>query len=230
MSSIVCSGDWMVAVVSLSPHIDTTEAWSVITMQVGILKETKDKEHRVALTPVGAKTLHQAGHTVLVQAGAGLGAGFSDAYYLAAGARVVPVEQAWDAELVLKVKEPLASEYHYLKEQILFTYFHLAGGPQALTKALLRQHTTAVAYETVEDAQGTLPLLAPDERHCGQHGHYHWQLLSGQVQQWQRYTAWHRPGHTLWQSGHHWRWGRRPACCQNCRRHGRPGGALWPAA
>ncbi|HEY7493030.1 MAG TPA: alanine dehydrogenase [Candidatus Tectomicrobia bacterium] len=130
-------------------------------MQVGIPKETKDKEHRVALTPGGAKTLHQAGHTVLVQAGAGLGAGFSDAHYLAAGARVVPVEQAWEAELVLKVKEPLASEYHYLKEQILFTYLPLAGGPHALTKALLRQHTTAVAYETVEDAQGTLPLLAP---------------------------------------------------------------------
>jgi alanine dehydrogenase len=130
-------------------------------MKVGVLKELKDKEHRVALTPVGAKTLHQAGHTVLVQAGAGLGAGFSDTQYLAAGARIVPVEQAWDAELVLKVKEPLASEYHYLKEQILFTYFHLAGVPKALTEALLGQHTTAIAYETVEDAQGTLPLLAP---------------------------------------------------------------------
>jgi alanine dehydrogenase len=130
-------------------------------MKVGVIKEIKDKEHRVALTPDGARTLHQAGHMVLVQAGAGLGAGFSNAQYLAAGASIVPVEQAWDAELVLKVKEPLASEYHYLKEQILFTYFHLAGVPQALTEALLRQHTTAVAYETVEDAQGTLPLLAP---------------------------------------------------------------------
>jgi alanine dehydrogenase len=74
---------------------------------------------------------------------------------------MVSVDQAWDAELVLKVKEPLPSEYHYLKEQLLFTYLHLAGVPRPLTDALLRQHTTAVAYETVEDARGTLPLLAP---------------------------------------------------------------------
>jgi alanine dehydrogenase len=130
-------------------------------MKVGVIKEIKDKEQRVALTPAGAKALHKAGHRVLVQAGAGLGAVFSDAQYCAAGARIVPVEQAWDADLVLKVKEPLAAEYHYLQKQLLFTYFHLAGVSKTLTDTLLKQKTTAVAYETVEDAQGRLPLLAP---------------------------------------------------------------------
>jgi alanine dehydrogenase len=130
-------------------------------MKVGVIKEIKDKEQRVALTPAGVKALHKAGHTVLVQAGAGLGAGFSDAQYGDAGARIVAVEQAWDADLVLKVKEPLAAEYYYLQKQLLFTYFHLAGVPKALTDTLLKQKTTAVAYETVEDAQGRLTLLAP---------------------------------------------------------------------
>jgi alanine dehydrogenase len=130
-------------------------------MQVGVMKEIKDQEHRVALTPAGAKALCQAGHMVLVQTGAGLGSGFSDTQYRDAGARLVTVAQAWDTDLVLKVKEPLASEYPYFKEQILFTYLHLAGVPKVLTEALLRQKTTAVAYETVEDAQGRLPLLAP---------------------------------------------------------------------
>jgi alanine dehydrogenase len=130
-------------------------------MKIGVIKEIKDKEHRVALTPVGVKALTKAGHTVVVQAGAGSGSGFSDAQYSEAGAHIVTVEQAWDANLVLKVKEPLVAEYHYLREQILFTYFHLAGAPRALTETLLQQKTTAVAYETVEDAQGRLPLLAP---------------------------------------------------------------------
>ena len=130
-------------------------------MKVGVIKEIKDKEHRVALTPAGAKALHKGGHTVLVQAGAGLGAGFSDAQYRDAGAHIVSVEQAWATDLALKVKEPLASEYDYLRKQILFTYCHLAGAPPALTDTLLKQQTTAVAYETVEDAQGRLLLLAP---------------------------------------------------------------------
>ena len=130
-------------------------------MQIGVITEIKDQEHRVALTPTGAAALSQAGHTVLVQAGAGCGAGFADAHYRDVGARIVAVAQAWEADLVLKVKEPLAAEYSYLREQILFTYLHLAGVSQALTEALLRQKTTAVAYETVEDTQGRLPLLAP---------------------------------------------------------------------
>lgn len=130
-------------------------------MRIGVVKEIKNSENRVALTPLGAQTLHQAGHAVLVQGGAGLGSGFSDETYLAAGATIVAVEQAWEADLVMKVKEPLESEYPYLKDQMLFTYFHLAGGPKALTEVLLAQNTTAIAYETVEDAEGKLPLLAP---------------------------------------------------------------------
>jgi alanine dehydrogenase len=130
-------------------------------MQVGVIKEIKDRENRVALTPAGARRLCRAGHTVMVQQGAGLGSGFTDMDYLDAGAKIVPVAQAWDTELVLKVKEPLAAEYPYLRRQILFTYLHLAGAPRALTETLLQQQTTAVAYETVENARGQLPLLAP---------------------------------------------------------------------
>ncbi len=128
---------------------------------VGVIKEIKNNENRVALTPHGANALTQTGHQVLVQQGAGEGSGFSDADYLAAGAQTVSKEAAWDNELILKVKEPLAVEYDYLKQQIVFTYFHLAGVSPDLTKRLLKAGTTAVAYATVKDAQGKLPLLAP---------------------------------------------------------------------
>ncbi len=130
-------------------------------MHIGVIKELTDCENRVALTPAGAKTLTQAGHRVSVQTGAGLGAGFADTAYQEAGAAIVAVDTAWDGDLVLKVKEPLAIEFQYLKTQLVFTYLHLAGVSPALTHALLKQRTTAVAYETVEDAQGALPLLAP---------------------------------------------------------------------
>jgi alanine dehydrogenase len=130
-------------------------------MKIGVVKEIKDRENRVALTPSGAAALVQAGHTVRVETQAGLGAGFSDAAYEAAGACIDTVDRAWDADLVLKVKEPLEAEYPYIKEQILFTYLHLAGVSPGLTTCLLQRHTTAVAYETVEDSRGALPLLAP---------------------------------------------------------------------
>lgn len=130
-------------------------------MRIGVAKEIKDKENRVALTPAGAERLLDAGHEVWVQQSAGLGSGFSDAQYEAAGATICSVEQAWDADLVVKIKEPLAAEYHYLKQQILFTYLHLAGVPRELTETLLQEKTTAVAYETVEDEIKKLPLLAP---------------------------------------------------------------------
>ena len=130
-------------------------------MKIGVIKEIKDKENRVALTPSGVHTLVQAGHTIQVQAGAGEGSGFSDLEYLAAGSKIVSLDEAWDADLVLKVKEPEESEYRYLREQILFTYFHLAGVTPTLTEALLERKTTAVAYETVEDTYGKLLLLAP---------------------------------------------------------------------
>ena len=128
---------------------------------IGVIKEIKNNENRVALTPEGANVLVQAGHRVLVQYSAGEGSGFSDTDYQAAGCQTVEQENAWDAELVLKVKEPLASEYDYLKQQIVFTYFHLAGVSPDLTQRLLDAGTTAVAYATVKDQQGKLPLLAP---------------------------------------------------------------------
>jgi alanine dehydrogenase len=130
-------------------------------MQVGVVKEIKDKENRVALTPDGAQALSESGHTVVVQTGAGAGSGFPDAQYRQAGARLVSAPEAWDSDLVVKVKEPLETEYPFLQRQILFTYLHLAGVTRTLTAALLKQQTTAVAYETVEDADGRLPLLAP---------------------------------------------------------------------
>jgi len=130
-------------------------------MRIGVPKETKNKENRVALTPAGAAVLVGAGHKVLVQQGAGLGSGLIDKEYQQAGVQLVSVEEAWNTELVLKIKEPLEPEYPFLKGQMLFTYFHLAGVDPALANALLKSGTTAIAYETVEDNQGRLPLLAP---------------------------------------------------------------------
>jgi alanine dehydrogenase len=130
-------------------------------MKIGVIKEIKDRENRVALTPAGARILSGAGHTVLVQAGAGKGSCFADAEYQQAGARIVSLTEAWQADIVLKVKEPLPDEYPHLNQQILFTYLHLAGVAPDLTEALLARSTTAIAYETVEDEHGRLPLLAP---------------------------------------------------------------------
>lgn len=130
-------------------------------MNIGVPKEIKDKENRIALTPSGAKQLAEAGHSVFVEKNGGIGSGFSDEEYVQAGATMVSVEQAWDKDMVMKVKEPMESEYEYLKDQIVFTYFHLAGVTKTLTEALVEKKTTAVAYETVEDENGKLPLLAP---------------------------------------------------------------------
>lgn len=130
-------------------------------MKIGVPREIKENENRVALTPGGARALVQAGHSVLVQYGAGTGSGFSDEDYAEAGAQLVTAGDAWDTELVLKVKEPLEAEYHRLGEKMVFTYFHLAGVARTLANALLEHRTTAIAYETVENDQGKLPLLAP---------------------------------------------------------------------
>lgn len=130
-------------------------------MRVGVPREIKDNENRVAMTPDGVRTLVEAGHEVTVELEAGSGSGFSDADYLAAGAKIADVAAAWGTDLVLKVKEPEPAEYRYLGGQIVFTYFHLAGVDPGLTDALLAGRTMAVAYETVEDEQGRLPLLAP---------------------------------------------------------------------
>ena len=147
-------------------------------MQVGIPRETKNGEHRVALTPAGAQHLVAAGHEVLVEAGAGVGSAVPDEHYAAAGARIVPTaDDAWSAELVCKVKEPVPAEYHHLRAgQTLFTYLHLAAD-RAATDALLAAGTTAVAYETVQLPDGSLPLLAPMSEVAGrlatQVGAYH---------------------------------------------------------
>jgi alanine dehydrogenase len=132
-------------------------------MRVGVAREVKNREYRVALTPAGVTELVRAGHTVLVEQDAGVGSSIPDADYVAAGARMVPAaDDVWaDADLLLKVKEPVAEEYHRLRAgQTLFTYLHLAAS-KACTEALVTSGTTAIAYETVQTADGALPLLAP---------------------------------------------------------------------
>jgi alanine dehydrogenase len=131
-------------------------------LKIGVAKEIKSDEYRVALTPAGARELGQRGHDVIVENGAGDGSSFPDDAYEAAGARIAPVDAVWgEAELLLKVKEPIESEYGRLREGlVLFTYLHIAAD-EALTRALLESGITAVAYETVETDGGALPLLAP---------------------------------------------------------------------
>ncbi|MGG2991052.1 alanine dehydrogenase [Paenibacillus macerans] len=130
-------------------------------MIIGVPKEIKNNENRVALTPSGAYSLVSAGHQVFIEKNAGTGSGFTDAEYTAAGARLVgQAADAWSAELVIKVKEPQPSEYAYFRKGlILFTYLHLAPEPE-LTAALRDKGVTAIAYETVE-VNKTLPLLTP---------------------------------------------------------------------
>lgn len=131
-------------------------------MIIGVPKEIKVMENRVAVTPASASVLVGAGHTVLVETNAGLGSNFTNEQYVEAGATIVSTaKEAWAAEMVMKVKEPIASEYGYFyKGQILFTYLHLAAD-ESLTKALMEKEVVAIAYETVQLADGSLPLLAP---------------------------------------------------------------------
>jgi alanine dehydrogenase len=157
----------------------------VIHVQVGIPREVKNNEFRVALTPAGAHELVRNGHQVVIERGAGLGSSITDAEYEAAGARVLETaDEVWGAaDLLLKVKEPVAEEYHRLRKgQTLFTYLHLAAS-RACTDALLESGTTAIAYETVELANRALPLLAPMSEVAGrlapQVGAYHLMLSAG---------------------------------------------------
>ena len=132
-------------------------------MKVGIPKEVKNHEYRVAITPAGVFELVRHGHDVFIEAGAGVGSSISDEEYVAAGARMLPTaDDVWGTgDLILKVKEPIAEEYHRMRrDQILFTYLHLAASREC-TDALIASGTTAIAYETVELADGSLPLLAP---------------------------------------------------------------------
>jgi alanine dehydrogenase len=131
-------------------------------MRIGVAREIKPQEYRVALTPAGALELVQRGHEVLVETGAGAGSSFPDDAYRAAGARLASVDEVWaEAELLLKVKEPIEPEYPRLRDDlVLFTYLHIAAD-EPLTRALVDSGVVAVAYETVETPDHRLPLLAP---------------------------------------------------------------------
>ena len=148
-------------------------------MRVGVPREIKNHEYRVALTPAGAHALTSAGHDVAIEAGAGAGSFIPDEDFVAAGARILQTaDEVWDfAELLLKVKEPVASEYHRLRKGlVLFTYLHLAAD-RTLTDRLIDAGTTAIAYETVQLPDRSLPLLAPMSEIAGrlapQVGAYH---------------------------------------------------------
>lgn len=132
-------------------------------MRIGVPKEIKDHEYRVALTPAGADALTRAGHRVIVEAGAGNESGFADEEYRSAGAELlVEASAVWEtAEMIMKVKEPQPAEYRYFRKGLLlFTYLHLAAEPE-LTEALLQTSVTSVAYETIQSEDGSLPLLQP---------------------------------------------------------------------
>jgi alanine dehydrogenase len=132
-------------------------------VKIGVPREIKNHEYRVAITPSGVHELVRAGHQVFIEQSAGDGSSISDADFQAAGATIVPgPDEAWAAgDLILKVKEPIAAEYHRMRSgQVLFTYLHLAAD-RALTEELLKRDVTAIAYETVETADRALPLLAP---------------------------------------------------------------------
>jgi alanine dehydrogenase len=130
-------------------------------LNIGVAREIKTDEYRVALTPAGALELTRDGHSVVVEAGAGVGSAFQDSDYEAVGARIGSVAEVWESELVLKVKEPVPEEYARLRDgQILFTYLHLAASEE-LTRALIESGAACVAYETVETDDRALPLLAP---------------------------------------------------------------------
>lgn len=154
-------------------------------MKVGLPKEVKDNESRVGLTPAGVKALTNAGHAVFVQKSAGEGSGILDSEYVAAGGQLVDTaEETWSsAEMIVKVKEPIASEYGFLREDLLlFTYLHLAPARE-LTKALLDSGTTGVAYETITNDKGQLPLLTPMSEVAGrmavQIGAYYLEVVNG---------------------------------------------------
>jgi alanine dehydrogenase len=129
---------------------------------VGVPKEIKTREYRVGMTPAGVRSLASRGHTVRVERGAGEGSGIRDAEYVAQGAAIVPTAaDAWAAEMVVKVKEPLASEFGFFRNGlVLYTYLHLAADP-VLTKKLAESGITSIAYETIQTDDGSLPLLRP---------------------------------------------------------------------
>ncbi len=154
-------------------------------MLVGVPTEIKNHEYRVAITPSGVTELVRHGHDVIIQSGAGLGSSIPDDEYAAAGAKIVPDhDQVWgDAEMIMKVKEPISQEYARMQpDQLLFTYLHLAANRDC-TQALLERRVTGIAYETVQLPSGALPLLAPMSEVAGriapQVGAYHLMAFGG---------------------------------------------------
>ena len=153
-------------------------------MKIGVPREIKDREFRVAVTPGGVKQLTSEGHTVLVEASAGNGSGFGDDDYSRAGAIIVPqAAECWGAEMVVKIKEPLEEEFPFLRPGlVLFTFLHLAA-EEALTRELLKQKVIGIAYETVERDNGELPLLKPMSEVAGrlavQKGAYYLERANG---------------------------------------------------
>ena len=131
-------------------------------MKIGVPKEIKNHEYRIGMQPAGVRALVEAGHEVVVQRGAGLGSGFSDEVYEGAGGRIVEdAAAAWDADMVVKVKEPLPDEFGFFRPGlILYTYLHLAAAPR-LTQELMAKKVRGIAYETITDDRGALPLLRP---------------------------------------------------------------------
>src|SRR5579871_5304069 len=155
------------------------------TMKVGIPKEVKNHEYRVAITPAGVHELARGGHQVVIQAGAGVGSSIPDEDFSTAGAKILPTaDDVWaEGDLILKVKEPIEEEYHRMRSgQVLFTYLHLAAS-KACTDALLSAGVTSIAYETVQLPDGSLPLLAPMSEVAGrmapQAGAHHLQRDGG---------------------------------------------------
>ncbi len=137
-----------------------------VSLVVGTIKEIKDNENRVGLLPAGVKQLTEIGAKVLVESGAGINSGFTDAEYIASGAEILakPEDIVKNCDILVKVKEPLESEYHLLDlfaGKVLYTYLHLSGVPRSLTEKILERRITAIAYETIEDQNGQLPCLAP---------------------------------------------------------------------
>jgi alanine dehydrogenase len=194
-------------------------------MIVGVPKEIKADEYRVAMLPVGAEELTAAGHTVLIEAGAGQGSGITDSQYAAVGAVIVDSpEPIWArAELVVKVKEPQPSEWPRLRRgQVVFTYFHFAAD-EALTHATIESGITAIAYETLRDARGNLPLLTPMSEVAGrmsiQEGAKYLEPAGGAG-----YSAGGCAGRRPGRGGHPGRWRRRLERRQGRRRarRGRP--------
>ena len=132
-------------------------------MTIGIPKEIKNNESRVGMTPAGVLELSHKGHEVLIQTGAGLGSGFTDANYAKVGGRILKtIDEVYaQSDMIVKVKEPIEEEYPLVRKgQIVFTYFHFASS-EALTRAMIESQAVCIAYETVEDEEGTLPLLTP---------------------------------------------------------------------